>query len=148
MGSFGPGRPYDDAAYHHALDCAALRHDLALLPDLDETEIGSKGVTLSGGQKHRISLARALYSGASIYVLDDPLAAVDASVGRHIWQQAITGCLRDKAVVLVTNQLQHLSSDVTEVIILAPGGVVAERGSYDELAGREDGVPQLADRGR
>ena len=138
---FGAGRPYSAVAYQRAVDCAALRHDLDLLPDRDDTEIGSKGVNLSGGQKHRISLARALYSTAEIFVLDDPLAAVDAHVGNHIWEQAITGCLADKCVVLVTNQLQHLSAEtVSEVLIMGSGGVIAERGQYDELAAREHGA--------
>jgi ABC-type multidrug transport system fused ATPase/permease subunit len=93
------------------------------------------------GQKHRISIARAIYADADIYILDDPLAAVDAHVGKHIWQHAITGFMRDKAVVLVTNQLQHVSDDtVSEVIVMAGGGVIAERGSYSQLASTGGGT--------
>lgn len=69
------------------LDACALRDDIAQLDAGDETEIGERGINLSGGQKQRISLARAVYSRADIYVLDDPLSAVDASVGKHIYDQ-------------------------------------------------------------
>ena len=74
-----------------------------------ETEVGERGVQLSGGQKARLSLARACYSGGSILLLDDPLSAVDAPVARRIFQQCIRGYLKDKAVVLVSHQLAYLA---------------------------------------
>ena len=69
-------------------------------------QIGERGINLSGGQKQRISLARAVYSDRDVYLLDDPLSAVDAHVGEHIFKQCIRGMLGDKAVMFVTHQLQ------------------------------------------
>ena len=68
--------------FNQVLDACALRPDLAILAQSDQTEIGEKGINLSGGQKQRVSLARAVYSNRDIYLLDDPLSAVDANVGR------------------------------------------------------------------
>lgn len=87
---FGNGDgPVDEERYKRAIAASALEHDLHLLPGGDKCEIGEKGVTLSGGQKARVSLARALYDRAEIILLDDPLAAVDAHVGRHLFQKCI-----------------------------------------------------------
>lgn len=72
----------------------------------DMTEIGERGINLSGGQKQRIAIARALYSQRDIYIFDDPLSAVDAHVGQHIFAKAISGFLKDKPVLFITNQLQ------------------------------------------
>ena len=88
------------------LDVCCLHADLDLLPAGDATEIGERGVNLSGGQRQRISLARALYRQADLYLLDDPLSAVDAHVGRRIFQQCIAGALRGRTVIFVTHQLQ------------------------------------------
>lgn len=73
-----------------------------------KTTIGERGVNISGGQKARISLARAIYSDADIYLLDDPLSAVDPSVANGIFTDCILGALKDKCVILVTHQLQFL----------------------------------------
>lgn len=80
------------------MDACALKTDLSILPAGDETEIGEKGINLSGGQKQRISLARAVYTDADIYILDDPLSAVDAHVGKHIFDALIgpKGLLKNK----------------------------------------------------
>ena len=72
------------------VDACALRSDLSILPGGDETEIGEKGINLSGGQKQRVSLARAVYNDADVYLLDDPLSAVDSHVGKHIFQQVLS----------------------------------------------------------
>lgn len=74
-------------------------------PAGDETEIGEKGVNLSGGQRHRVALARACYSAADVFLLDDPLSAVDAHVGRHLFSACICGLLGAKTRVLVTHQV-------------------------------------------
>ena len=89
---------YDQELYEHIIEACALKPDLAIMPAGDGTEIGEKGINLSGGQKQRISLARALYSRADIYMLDDPLSAVDSHVGKHIFDQVIgpKGFLKDK----------------------------------------------------
>ena len=94
-----------------------MTRDLEILPSGDLTEIGEKGINLSGGQKARVNLARALYVDADIYLLDDPLSAVDTHVGRHLFDQSIVGFLGNKIRVLVTHQLQYLK-DVDKIIIL------------------------------
>jgi ABC-type multidrug transport system fused ATPase/permease subunit len=93
----------DEKFYAKVLDACALKTDLTILPAGDATEIGEKGINLSGGQKQRVSLARAVYSNADIFMLDDPLSAVDAHVGKHIFDQVVgpNGILRNK-VSLVT----------------------------------------------
>ncbi|KAI9534115.1 hypothetical protein NQZ68_016833 [Dissostichus eleginoides] len=84
--------------YHRVLEACALLPDLDILPAGDSTEIGEKGLNLSGGQKQRVSLARAVYRKSDVYLLDDPLSAVDAHVGQHIFDRVIgpRGLLKDK----------------------------------------------------
>ncbi len=113
----------------------------------DQTEIGEKGITLSGGQKARVAMARAVYHDADMYLLDDPLAAVDAHVGKHMFQKCIVDELllgksstsRSKgtsSVILVTNAIQYLSNPNVSKIVVLDGGAIAEVGSYDELSNR------------
>lgn len=82
-------------------------NNLSLIP-----KIGERGINLSGGQKQRISLARAVYADRDVYLLDDPLSAVDTHVGRHIFTQCIMGALRDKTVLFVTHQLQVITKEL------------------------------------
>nr|XP_039258782.1 multidrug resistance-associated protein 4-like [Styela clava] len=106
--------------------------DLDLLIEGDMTLIGERGVTLSGGQKARVSLARAAYKrNAVICLLDDPLSAVDISVASHIFEHCICGIMKKKARILVTHQLQLLKS-VDEILIFKEGRVYG-RGTYAEL---------------
>ncbi|XP_022800678.1 ATP-binding cassette sub-family C member 11-like [Stylophora pistillata] len=102
------GKPYNDARYKTARFACSLEQDLKILPNGDETEIGERGINLSGGQKQRISLARALYYDMDIYLLDDPLSAVDAHVGQHIFKHCIKGALWNKTILFATHQLQVL----------------------------------------
>lgn len=125
------GRALDPERYRMVVEVCALRKDFEMLPDGDLTEIGEKGVNLSGGQKQRISLARILYSNTDIVLLDDPLSAVDAHVGRHLFEQCLCGALADKTRVLVTHQL-HLLPQVDYIIVMEQMGV-AEQGTYDQL---------------
>uniref|UniRef100_A0A3P8TH99 Multidrug resistance-associated protein 4 n=1 Tax=Amphiprion percula TaxID=161767 RepID=A0A3P8TH99_AMPPE len=104
------GRELNLKKYERVLRACALKKDLELLPDGDLTLICDRGATLSGGQKARINLARAVYEEADIYLLDDPLSAVDAEVGKHLFEQCICGLLKNKCRVLVTHQLQHLTA--------------------------------------
>lgn len=92
------GAQLDETKYERILDACALRTDLSILPAGDSTEIGEKGINLSGGQKQRVSLSRAVYNDADTYVLDDPLSAVDAHVGKHIFEQVLgpKGVLKNK----------------------------------------------------
>jgi ABC-type multidrug transport system fused ATPase/permease subunit len=102
------GRPFNLERYYQVIRACALIPDLCAFSDFDRTRIGERGVTLSGGQKARINLARALYQQAHLYLLDDPLSAVDAHVSTHIFNEALRGYLRGKTVILVTHQLQCL----------------------------------------
>ena len=86
---FGHTSPIDEERYQLALSVCSLSHDMKLLPHGDQTEIGEKGITLSGGQKARVALARAVYHDADLYLLDDPLAAVDAHVGKDLFNKCI-----------------------------------------------------------
>lgn len=90
------------------IEACALVRDIEALPNGDETEIGERGVNLSGGQKARVGLARVAYSEADLVLLDDPLSAVDPAVGRHIFQKCIRGILVGRSILLVTHQLQYL----------------------------------------
>ncbi|CAG7731096.1 unnamed protein product [Allacma fusca] len=125
------GQLYDQEWYQKVLQACALKRDLELLPYGDETLIGDRGSTLSGGQKARIALARAVYFNADIYLLDDPLSAVDAEVGQHLFTKCINGILAHKARILVTHQLQYLKY-VDHIVLMEDGGINAE-GTYDEL---------------
>ena len=102
--------PYDRKKYERVLDAVDLRVDLLALPNGDLTEVGEKGINLSGGQKQRVSLARALYQDADIYLFDDPLSALDAHVGRHVFNEAICGLVGGKSRILVTHQMSYLPS--------------------------------------
>lgn len=81
------GKDFEQGWYDTVVEACALSPDFRMLNAGDSTEVGEKGVQLSGGQKARISLARAVYSKADIYLLDDPLSAVDAHVGHHIFDK-------------------------------------------------------------
>ncbi|KAG1666954.1 hypothetical protein FOA52_004237 [Chlamydomonas sp. UWO 241] len=125
------GEEAEELRYNDALRVAQLGPDLAILPNGDLTEIGDRGVTLSGGQKQRVSIARALFSNADVYLLDDPLSAVDSHVGRALFEQCIQGALRDKTVLLVTNALQYLPM-ADNIVWMVDGGIKAQ-GTYREL---------------
>ncbi len=92
------GRRFRPDFYSRVLESCAMMPDLEMLPGGDQTEIGEKGINLSGGQKQRVSLARAVYSRADLYLLDDPLSAVDSHVGKHIFEKVVgsRGLLRKK----------------------------------------------------
>ncbi|XP_059187616.1 multidrug resistance-associated protein 5 [Centropristis striata] len=125
------GQEYQEDRYQAVLGACCLRPDLSLLPSADLTEVGERGANLSGGQRQRISLARALYSDRDIYILDDPLSALDAHVANHVFHNAIRRQLRHKTVVFVTHQLQYLV-DCDDVILMKEGSIV-EQGNHDNL---------------
>ncbi|KAI3434886.1 hypothetical protein D9Q98_002940 [Chlorella vulgaris] len=128
------GAPLEDQRYQAVLEACALQPDLDMLPAGDQTEIGEKGVNLSGGQRHRVALARACYASSDVYLLDDPLSAVDAHVGRHIFDRCICGLLGQVTRVLVTHQLQYLPA--ADRVVVLRDGLLAEQGSYEELVAR------------
>lgn len=102
------GRKYDSSLYKTVTDVCALEKDFQQLPYGDRTLVGERGVSLSGGQRARINLARAIYRNADIYLLDDPLSAVDTHVGKHLFEKCIVNYLKGKTRILVTHQLQYL----------------------------------------
>ncbi|XP_050518856.1 ATP-binding cassette sub-family C member 4-like [Diabrotica virgifera virgifera] len=125
------GEIYDQIKYNEVVRVCALQRDFTLFPHGDRTLVGERGVTLSGGQRARINLARATYKDADIYLLDDPLSAVDTHVGKHIFEECICGYLGSKCVVLVTHQLQYLKN--IQNIYLLKNGQVAVSGSYNDI---------------
>ncbi|XP_043913166.1 multidrug resistance-associated protein 5-like [Protopterus annectens] len=125
------GKDYNEGKYKEVLEACCLALDISVLPQKDMTEIRDQGSTLSRGQRHRISLARTLYSDQDIILLDDPLSAVDVHVGAHLFNNAIKKCLRGKTVLLVTNQLQHLVE--CDEVIFMKNGLVAEYGTHNDL---------------
>ena len=94
------GNAFDDQKYKEVIDCCCLLADLEILDNGDGTEIGERGINLSGGQKQRVSIARAVYSNADTYIFDDPLSAVDAHVGRRIFDKVL-GIFNSHAVGMV-----------------------------------------------
>eukprot|EP00057_Strongylocentrotus_purpuratus_P029283 XP_011683757.1 PREDICTED: multidrug resistance-associated protein 5-like [Strongylocentrotus purpuratus] len=125
------GKPMDEKRYAMVLDACSLKQDLTILTNGDETEIGERGINLSGGQKQRVSLARAVYADHDVYFLDDPLSAVDAHVGEHIFKRCINGVLNEKTILFVTHQLQYLQ-DCDSVAVMM-NGRIKEQGSHSEL---------------
>uniref|UniRef100_A0A670Z177 Multidrug resistance-associated protein 1 n=1 Tax=Pseudonaja textilis TaxID=8673 RepID=A0A670Z177_PSETE len=127
------GRELDGRHYQRVVEACALLPDLELFPSGDQTEIGEKGVNLSGGQKQRVSLARAVYADTDIYLLDDPLSAVDAHVGKHIFDKVIgpKGLLKHKTRILVTHGVSYLP--LMDTIVVLSEGKISEMGSYQEL---------------
>ncbi|KAG1671331.1 Multidrug resistance-associated protein 4 [Nymphon striatum] len=102
------GSIYDQERYNNIINACCLSMDINMMPHGDETVVGERGIKLSGGQRARVSLARALYYDADVYLLDDPLSAVDAEVGNHLYSQCIQGYLENKITILVTHQINFL----------------------------------------
>jgi ATP-binding cassette, subfamily C (CFTR/MRP), member 1 len=126
------GKPDEPDWYNEVVEACALRPDLEILPDGDLTEIGERGITLSGGQKQRLNIARAIYFDADIILMDDPLSAVDAHVGRHIMDNAICGIMKDKCRILATHQL-HVLNRCDRIIWMGDDGRIASIDTFDTL---------------
>lgn len=122
---------YNETRYKQVIRVCALERDLQLLPYGDYTIIGERGISLSGGQRARINLARAIYRKADIYLLDDPLSAVDTLVGKHIFDNCIKDFLSDKICLLVTHQEQYLSA--SNHVILMNCGRIEIQGKYANI---------------
>ncbi|XP_009463507.1 PREDICTED: canalicular multispecific organic anion transporter 1 [Nipponia nippon] len=137
------GSELDEARYQQVIKACALLPDLELLPAGDQTEIGEKGINLSGGQKQRVSLARAVYSNADIYVLDDPLSAVDAHVSKYLFEHVLgpKGLLQKKTRILVTHSISFLPQVDNIVVLVA--GAVSEHGSYSTLLANRGAFAQF-----
>ncbi|CAA7267383.1 unnamed protein product [Cyclocybe aegerita] len=124
---------YDEAFYNMVIEGCALHQDLMLMPNSDLTEVGEKGITLSGGQRARIALARAVYARADLVLLDDCLAAVDSHVAQHVFDHVIgpNGLLATKACILVTNSIAFIQH--FDFLAFIHHGIILEHGSYQTL---------------
>ena len=130
------GQPYDEPKYNRVIEACALTEDIQRFPDYDQTVVGERGEVLSGGQKARVSLARVVYADADLYLLDDPLSAVDFKVGKHIFETCIKDLLGDKMRVLTSHQEQYMK-EADQVIVLYKGRLL-EKGSFTKL--QEKGI--------
>ena len=130
------GQPFEESKYERIIDVCTLKEDFRRLPGGDQTVVGERGEILSGGQQARVSLARAVYADGDIYLLDDPLSAVDFKVGQHIFNKCIKDLLGDKIVLFASHQQQHMEN-ADEVIVLYKGRVL-DKGRFTEL--HEKGV--------
>lgn len=125
--------PYDRERYYKVLEVCGLERDLKRLAAGDLTIVGESGACLSGGQKTRINLARAIYKQSDIYLLDDPLSAVDSAVGKRIFYDCIREFLGDKICILVTNQKQFIK-ECDRIIYICDGEI-----QWDKLLLAKDG---------
>ncbi|CAG2221076.1 ABCC3 [Mytilus edulis] len=118
------GKQYDEKRYNMIIDCCCLKPDL---------KVYLQGINLSGGQKQRVNVARAVYADADIYLLDDPLSAVDAHVGKDLFHNVIgtNGLLKNKTRILVTHAV-HLLPHVDRIVVM-DNGQISEEGTFDEL---------------
>uniref|UniRef100_A0A452TJ18 ATP-binding cassette sub-family C member 10 n=1 Tax=Ursus maritimus TaxID=29073 RepID=A0A452TJ18_URSMA len=121
------GKTFDAELYKEVLEACALGDDLRILPAGDQTEVGEKGVTLSGGQRARIALARAVYQEKELYLLDDPLAAVDAEVASHLLHRCLLGVLSRTTRLLCTHRTEYLEK--ADVVLLMEAGRLVRAGS-------------------
>ena len=132
------GGEFDEVRYNQIVQACCLLNDFKQFPHGDQTEIGERGVNLSGGQKARLSLARALYSNADIYLLDDPLSAVDTHVANILFAKAIKGLLKNKTVLLATHQV-HFAREADQMIVLENGCIKA-KGALEEIIKQDSSI--------
>ena len=125
------GEPFDPNRYQKALEACGLINDLQRFPDSDLTVVGERGTVLSGGQQARVELARAVYSNADIYLLDDPLSAVDSKVGYDIFEKCINGVLDNKTRLMITHNHKALR-DAKHIVVMAEGSILA-KGDFSTL---------------
>ncbi|XP_003789385.1 multidrug resistance-associated protein 7 isoform X1 [Otolemur garnettii] len=134
------GKTFDAQLYRKVLEACALNDDLSILPAGDQTEVGEKGVTLSGGQRARIALARAVYQEKELYLLDDPLAAVDADVATHLLHRCILGVLSHTTRLLCTHRTEYLER--ADVVLLMEAGRLIRAGPPSEILPLVQAVPK------
>ncbi|KAK9779422.1 putative Metal resistance protein YCF1 [Seiridium cardinale] len=137
------GHRYDSNFYEKTIKACALLDDFNQLPDGDETVVGERGISLSGGQKARVALARAVYARADIYLLDDVLSAVDSHVGRHLIDNVLgsEGLLSSKCRILATNAISVLTS--ADYIYQLKDGEIHEKGTFPQLMAMRGGISDL-----
>ncbi|KAL4705012.1 hypothetical protein ACJJTC_009800 [Scirpophaga incertulas] len=126
------GQPYDPSRYKKVVTACALLRDFEQLPNGDGTLVGERGSSLSGGQRARVGLARACYRQADVYLLDDPLSAVDTHVGKELVAKCVLGFLRHSTRILVTHQLHHLKA--ADRLIILRNGEVETEGTFEGVS--------------
>ncbi|KAJ8384161.1 hypothetical protein AAFF_G00208630 [Aldrovandia affinis] len=134
------GKDFNSCLYNSVIEACALTDDINMLPSRDRTEVGENGVTLSGGQKARLALARAVYMDKDIYLLDDPLASVDADVAHHLFEKCILGVLKHKTRIICTHRTEFL--DKVDIVILMDDGMVVKTGTPEEIFPMVEVVPK------
>ena len=125
------GEQYEEAKYNRVIEACALTQDIEKFPDCDQTIVGERGVVLSGGQRARVSLARAVYVEADLYLLDDPFSALDLKVTQHIFSECIKGLLGQKTRLLTTHH-ERVIREADDIIVLCKGRILG-KGSLTEL---------------
>ncbi|KAG5875254.1 hypothetical protein JTB14_011933 [Gonioctena quinquepunctata] len=135
------GAEYDKTRYNEVVRACALEKDFIQFPNGDLTIVGDRGASLSGGQKARINLARAVYRDTDIYLLDDPLSAVDIHVSKHLYDECINGYLAGKTRILVTHQVHHLKD--ADNIIIFNDGAVEDEGTFQQLSNSDNVYAKL-----
>ncbi|OMJ94726.1 hypothetical protein SteCoe_2068 [Stentor coeruleus] len=136
-------RDYDEVRYKKVIKTCALTKDLEMFRNSDETLVGDRGTTLSGGQKTRINLARAVYNETDIVLLDDPLSSVDPEVGNYMFKKCIKGLLKNKTVVLATHQKRFIQQ--ADKILVLDDGNIEFFGSYEKLKKNKDLVDKYGE---
>ncbi|KAL4485438.1 hypothetical protein ABPG72_008306 [Tetrahymena utriculariae] len=126
------GKSFEEKWYNTVVQACCLDHDFQVIDKGDQTLVGERGANLSGGQKARISLTRALYSNADAYLLDDPLSAVDSKVSKLLINKAICGLMKTKTVILVTH-LIYFTKNCDRILILEDDESMKIIGSFDEV---------------
>ncbi|KAH8823501.1 hypothetical protein DL96DRAFT_1698061, partial [Flagelloscypha sp. PMI_526] len=148
------GYPFDAKRYEEVVECCALKPDLEMLEDGDETEIGAGGVSLSGGQKARVALARAVYSPAKYVLLDDPLSAVDSHTSRFLFERLLSGpLLANRTVILVTHHVELVLPAASYLVRMLNGRIdiqgsiadLRERGLLDDITYQEEAIAKKED---
>ncbi|OMJ27757.1 Multidrug resistance-associated protein 4 [Smittium culicis] len=149
------GYDYEEEWFNIVVHACSLDRDLSLFEDREFTLIGERGATLSGGQRARVALARAVYRRADIYVLDDPLSAVDPKVGKHLFDKVIRGLLLDKTVILVTHQLQFVHGcdnivllDSGHMVDYGPPSLISKLDEYQLVDLSEQEASEVIDEGK
>eukprot|EP01135_Chromosphaera_perkinsii_P000783 Nk52_evm71s151 gene=Nk52_evmTU71s151 len=127
------GKPFDEARYKKVCQVCCLAPDFKLFDAGDMVEIGEKGINMSGGQKQRISLARAVYQDADIIIMDDPLSAVDAHVGKALFENCMLGMLKNKTRILVSHQIGLVLPQSDKIVMMKDGAII-EQGTFKELS--------------
>jgi ABC-type multidrug transport system fused ATPase/permease subunit len=138
------GKPWHQQRYDDTVKVCALQADFNMLIAGDLTTIGERGINLSGGQKARIAMARAVYSDCDIVLLDDPLSAVDAHVGHQLFNDCIRTMLKHKTIILVTHQLQFVTHG--DHLVVMQQGAITHQGSPAELKAQGLQIEQLLEK--